>query len=200
MKTTPTIEQRLAELRQRIAAHQQERTTLTNQKRSRGEVQACMQRAAEGWREAGERTLRQQAREIAGGEAPQMLAEFVGINDRVSIGSALALVLGADAVATALQKYTEHIPEGLDKPAREARLAEIGAELDALEAEEERLIEEAEAAGEYIERRPDARPEIILGAIKPPPIRLHPTLYQGRNPPKDAPRTAASPYLGSSRP
>ena len=45
---------------------------------------------------------------------------------------------------------------------RPARLQHLRDELDKLERGEERLIREAEAAGEPLERRGDARPEIVL--------------------------------------
>ena len=47
---------------------------------------------------------------------------------------------------------------------RPARLQHLRDELDRLERGEERLIREAEAAGEPLERRGDARPEIVLAA------------------------------------
>ena len=45
---------------------------------------------------------------------------------------------------------------------RPARLQHLRDELDRLERGEERLIREAEAAGEPLERRGDARPELVL--------------------------------------
>lgn len=50
---------------------------------------------------------------------------------------------------------------------RPGKLAELDARVRELEAEEERLIEEAEAAGLEIARRPDASPEAILAVEWP---------------------------------
>jgi hypothetical protein len=67
------------------------------------------------------------------------------------------------AILDALPADADAIPMA-DRP---GHLAELDARVRELEAEEERLIEEAEAAGVEITRRPDASPEAILAVEWP---------------------------------
>ena len=56
------------------------------------------------------------------------------------------------------------IGEGIDNATRAAKLAELRAELDRLEREEERLLSGLESDAYVVRRRSNARPEILLGA------------------------------------
>jgi len=76
--------------------------------------------------------------------------------------SVFAAVLGPGRLAAALHEHIAHLPDGSTAAERTARVVAINAELDRLEADEERLIEASELAGAPIARRADARPEIIL--------------------------------------
>lgn len=72
----------------------------------------------------------------------------------------LVLLLGEEAVLDGLrQSILPHVPKRLDAAPRAKRRAEVFAELDRLEREEERLIMDS---GEVYPRRGDARPEIVL--------------------------------------
>lgn len=66
----------------------------------------------------------------------------------------------------ALLKAVEGRFGELTKEAREARLMELSTKLRALEVEEERLIRQLEAEGVVVDRRADARPEIVLGDLE----------------------------------
>jgi hypothetical protein len=74
----------------------------------------------------------------------------------------ICAALGRKALRALYQPALAALPAGLDKDAKAARLAEIATDLDRLEAEEERLICEAAEQGIDVQRRPDARPEIVL--------------------------------------
>ena len=68
-------------------------------------------------------------------------------------------MMGTAAVTKALLRGLDDIPEGLAPEARTNRLADIVAELRALEGSEETLIRES---GEDIARRADADPAVVL--------------------------------------
>lgn len=68
-------------------------------------------------------------------------------------------MMGTAAVTKALLRGLDDIPEGLAPEARTNRLADIVAELRALETSEEALIRES---GDAIARRPDADPAAVL--------------------------------------
>ena len=156
-------------LRARIAALQAERRTIALQARARAEVRAEIERTVAHWSLLGAATLTREVQRAALGAAPELLtAHGAGpaaggvANMRLDLGPLLVSVLGAAAVRKALLATLDAVPEGLDAEARAARLAEIDADLDRLEAEEEKLVEMSELDGDPIARRPDARPEIIL--------------------------------------
>lgn len=84
------------------------------------------------------------------------------IHVRINLLPIALRLLGPVAVKKALLAGLEYVPAGLEPDARAERLAAIGAELDALQTEEERLIREAAVMGEDIARRPDADPHYVL--------------------------------------
>lgn len=160
-------------IRGQIAALQMERNTLEHQPRSREEMRAIVTRYLDGAREQAATKLQQHLKEVAGGEHLRPLRAAVmpgayGVSD-AEVVPILALAMG-DALTEAVCAHLDAVPEGVDRATRTARTAEINAELDTLEAEEERLICEAEDRGETILRRADARPEIILGEHEVPPL------------------------------
>ena len=83
---------------------------------------------------------------------PGLLMDAVGFEP-----FAAALTAGLEDVVT-----TELTPEQV-----RVRLIEIGRDLDRLELQEEALIDKSERDGQPIERRPDARPEIVLALQEP---------------------------------
>lgn len=74
----------------------------------------------------------------------------------------VALCMG-DALAAGLTRLCADSGDGITSLEREQRLRDLGAELDRLEREEERLLDAMEVDGYIVRRRPDARPEIVLG-------------------------------------
>lgn len=151
-------------LRKRIAALQEERAELDQQKRSRAEVAAQLESLVASWGYTGTGMLTREAQRAATGAASEPLtlrtvapvaAGVAQIN--LNVGPLLVAILGTEAVKAALLASVCTIPEGMSSAARAARLAEISSELDKLETEEERICVETGA-----ERRPDARAEIVL--------------------------------------
>jgi hypothetical protein len=80
----------------------------------------------------------------------------------------VATILATDVrrgLAGAVEEHYQTVEPGLAADDRARRLAEIDAELQRLEVEEEGLIVGLAEAGVHIERRPDASPAAILGVI-----------------------------------
>lgn len=96
------------------------------------------------------------------GDFSDLLAVRVTAGSRVELAPMLAAVLGADALADSLCRNLVETSDGPSPAEREARIVEIGRELDELETQEEAQIEASEATGRPIARRGDARPEIVL--------------------------------------
>lgn len=190
-------------LRQQIADKQAERKALQAQTRSPAEVRVHVEKQVARWAEEATRQLRRDLTGAASGNPPELLEAFVNagsptIPATVTIAPILALMLGADMLKERILAHLDAVPECPDTPQRLARIEEIGRELDDLESEEERLICEAEERGEFILRRGDARPEIVLGEAEPVAPRVDPTKYLVSK--STAPQRAApSPYVGSGR-
>lgn len=164
-----THREEVAALRERITALQAERRTIELQARTRGAVRAEIERTVTDWQERGAAALTREVQRAALGATPDLLAVHGAgsaaggvAHVRLDLGPLLVSVLGAAAMRKALFATLEQVPEGLDAAARAARLVEIDAELDRLEAQEEQAIEMSELDGDPIERRGDARPEIVL--------------------------------------
>ncbi len=158
---------KLKPLRASIAALQSERAELRRQVRSRSEVAEHVGACVAEWQQEARRAGRYALLMLSQGDhMPLMQAPVSESSPQVpaeaDLGPLMVALLGADKVADVLLTEIDSIPEGMPCAARRARLEEIGAELLALETEEEHLITAAEEAGDYIARRPDARPEIVL--------------------------------------
>lgn len=151
--------QSIETLRLRIAALIAERHALRNAPPTTAEQRAnvrawCRAQAAEA--QAG------LAYRVETGDFADLLAVRVTGN-RVDLAPTLAALIGPDGLADALCKHIADTPDGMAAEDREARIVEIGRALDDLETQEERLIEASESAGRPVDRRGDARPEIVLG-------------------------------------
>ncbi|HEY0877862.1 MAG TPA: hypothetical protein VGE10_05370 [Zeimonas sp.] len=167
------IEQHMSDLRQQIAALQTERAELLALPRDRATVEAIIRQTVEHWQRDGEQHVaREIARTAAGG--PHALLVSRGVVPAthgapapfdLALGPLLTALLGADHVEAALLRYVESVPAGMPAAERETRLAEIAKTLDAIEAEEEKSIMLAAGEGISIARRPNARPEIVVGVL-----------------------------------
>jgi hypothetical protein len=168
---------KLEAVRVRIAALKSEAHEIERQPRSRAEVREKVHAQIDAWREQGRLEARRALSEIAYGITgiarlnARVHDEYVGIRTplgQADLGPALVGLLGAEVVGAFLLADLETIPEGLDRGERAARLAEIAAELDKLERDEEAIVCALEAEGEAVMRRADARPEIVLGTYEAP--------------------------------
>jgi hypothetical protein len=167
---TINTEAAIAKVRSRIHALHTERRALEGQPRSRQEVAERVRCAVSRWRDEARKDMELALREIAsGGFGAMLMAQVIparyGSSDAL-LGPVLALVLG-DTLTNAMLQHLEAVPEGMEAADRTARLTEISEELDALETEEEALICQGEDRGDFVLRRGDARPEIVLGTLDP---------------------------------
>ncbi len=158
----------VAALRKQIATLQAERNDLTASKRSRAEVATMLDATVSSWALTGHATLAREVNRAAAGLPVELLSLHGTVpiaatpgaaSVRLQAGPLLVALMGTDAIKSALAASLSAVPEGVPTAARLARIREIAMELDKLEAEEESLIEVADGA---IERRADARPEIVL--------------------------------------
>jgi len=138
-------------LRARIAIVQAERAALLRQKRNRAQVIQAIDDLVQHWAAEGADTVARELLRAAEGGPPDPLRL------KTDMGPMFAMLLGADAVRAALLSGIEAVPVGFDAQDRADKLVTLGVELDRLEKDEERLCE-----AEGIDRRPDARPEIVL--------------------------------------
>ncbi len=135
-------------LRKRIAALQAEKAELSTQKRSRQEVTILLESMIAQSFATGTATLERELGKAAIGEpfTPVLLTV-----------PTLVALLGTDTIKAAFCAPLASVPLGIPSAERIARLEVIGSELDDLEIREESICE-----SEGIERRENARPEIIL--------------------------------------
>jgi len=170
MSKPKTIAERIGDIRTRIAALSDERRELIVQQRNRAELRESINRLLSHWRDKGEAAIVRELQRAACGFAPEVLTIKGNAAVSVTPGNApLALDLGpllsalfADVLRSRIGELLEQVPEGVESATRRARTAEIDRKLDRLESEEESFIEQSEAEGTPIGRRPDARPEIVL--------------------------------------
>jgi hypothetical protein len=174
-----TLEEQLRDLRARIGLLKSEQQIVWQQARSRNEVCSEVRKKVAGWYANFERRSRLHLRQLAAGHMSVPLLRGDVYYDEVNLAEVLAGVVGPERIEAALLRHIDaEVPPGLDSAARSQRLFEIAAELDALEAEEEALIEASERTGAPLERRPDARPDVVLGVRDPVPPRVS-ALYMG---------------------
>lgn len=169
-----TYEQHVADLREQIAALQDERARLRALPRDRATVEQIVRQTVAAWHAEGSAHVERELSKVARGSAHALLVAqglvapstaSVPQPFALSLGPMLVAVLGAEAVERALLRFVDETPAGMPVHERDARLAEIADELDRLERDEEKTIVEAEREGEQIARRRNARPDIICRAV-----------------------------------
>lgn len=184
-----------------------ERAALTAQTRSRNEVRALVERQIAALQQQGQKQATRTLVRLAYGEMPTLLAaEVQGVFPQADLGAVLASMHAADELRKFLLAGIDEIPEGLDAANKAKRLQEIEAALLDLEREEEALIVESERNGDAVQRRRDARPEIVLGAKSYQPQAVPATSPYGSlvqdvvsQPPARHRGPVPSPYVGTSR-
>ncbi|GAB3647342.1 hypothetical protein [Ramlibacter alkalitolerans] len=188
------ISSQVAALRTQIAELQRERDALQRQRRSRAEVAAAVDQQIKEWAERGRGAFARAVVQLSEGlAASPVVLRTTGGADGVAhadLGPFLVACVGEVKVREAYLASLADMPEGLPRAARDTRLREIASRLDDLELQEEELVERSETSGDPIARRPDARPEVVLGA--PPangPSRRGPVREERE------PQRIESPYL-----
>jgi len=166
--TVARVRARVDALRRQIADLSRERAEIEAAppppEERRAALEACIAAIGARWRPTVD-PLSGHIGELA---APDLVA---GISTESALEGLLARLLGpalVDLLVEEIDRAPEGRAPGLPSAARPAKLAELEARIFALECEEERLIEEAEAAGITIERRADADPCAVLGLEVPP--------------------------------
>ncbi|MDT3679867.1 MAG: hypothetical protein ROZ64_13650 [Burkholderiaceae bacterium] len=165
-----TYEQHIGDLRQQIAALQADRDQLRALPRDRDDVASIIRGTVAGWQRDGEKHIRTEIARIAAGGAHSLFVArgvvptISGITSPfdLALGPFLVALVGAKQVQDVLVRHAEEARTGMPAAERETRLAEIAAELDRLERDEEQTIVVAAAEGIAIARRSNARPEVIL--------------------------------------
>lgn len=143
----------LEELRDQIRALQAERHTLVAQAPGRAALQARANALVDHLVETG-------GRRMLAGLLSAPMTPFKAPADQLP--ALLVTLLGADQVKAAFARLLKDVAEALPEPKRRARLAEVDADLDRQERDEESMICRLIAEGLQVSRRPDARPEIVL--------------------------------------
>lgn len=192
------LNEQVQDVRARIWLLREERDTVWNQARSRSEVHGYIRDKVAGWGQNFEKRERLNLRLLAAGHVGVDLLGENAYGREVGLGEALVALLGAEAVEAALTRHLNaEVPPGLDRAERSARLFQIEAEIEALEAEEETLIEASEETDRSIARRRDAKPHIVLGERDPVPQRRSPHYMGLDNAPPKRPPHAAYPSFPS---
>lgn len=153
--------QQIEALRAQIADARAELAILDGQPVSRADVADRVAAVARDLDSRAARWARIVQLRIAAGDSPTGSLSVQG--DQQALLMLLVSALGSDAIVSAVLRGIEaNVSPGLAPDAWRARRAELLAELDRLEFDEEGLIEASEAEGAPVARRADARAEIIL--------------------------------------
>lgn len=155
------------QIRARIATLKAERARIVGLPPARERAADVLERQLLVLAADGRERLQVQLRKLAAGTEPAaaLFRARVGSEyglEHASLGPLLCALLTPAVVMDALAPLLESMPAGISDDDRKARLAAIDAELWAAEIEEERLIVEAEARGEVVQRRGDANPAAVL--------------------------------------
>jgi hypothetical protein len=153
----------LDKLRGRIAATQAEIDGIDTTELSRGEMQTRAAAYAAELELDGIRILGRRLQEAARTGALGALLVPVGSD----AGPVLAALLGADALVARLAPALAAVPDCASRADRSARVAQLRADLLALEIEEEAAVCAAESRGEPVQRRPAADPAAVLWMPEP---------------------------------
>ena len=155
MRTTPTLHAKVELLRSKIVTLQAERLAIESQPRSRSEVVAFAKNYVADLVEKARREAHLFLVRVAAGGGVHTYG--------TDLPAVLAPAANADAMLAFLLADIGLVAVGLEPAQKAKRLAEIEQILYALEVQEEFEIDAIELeTGDYVLRRPDARPEIVL--------------------------------------
>lgn len=147
----------IEKIRNKIAALQAEKNSITDQPVSRAAVEQAVRDGVKDCESISEAQTLQTLQRLAAGHPAPLLSVREG--GTINLLPVFVRMLGTAAVTKALLRGLDDIPVGLAPDARTKRLAAITAELAALEITEEELIRDG---GEVTARRVDADPAAVL--------------------------------------
>lgn len=160
-------------LREQICELQEEYAQLKANTRNREEVIEHIDYMVRRWESSGQALIEREFGKSVLGEFSTPLTVKAGVplqaapsftHVSIDFGPILVAILGGEAVRNALAGFTGNIANGPNSCTRINRMFAIQQKLDALETEEERLI--VSLNGD-VDRRPNARTEIVLGTPLP---------------------------------
>lgn len=166
-----TLEAQVSDIRGDIRSLLAERANLAKHRFNRQETAARIESMVSGFEIEGRTAMQFALRSIAVGNERGDLLHLPGTPGAhgivsIPVGPLLVHMLGAGAVRNALLAELDAVPDLPPAAERAARINEIDAELDRLETAEEALIVESETTAHPIDRRADARPEIVLAVVE----------------------------------
>jgi len=156
-----TIQEKITQVRDHIAAIKSEQEAIEAQRRSRKEIGTHVDDSITHWSAAADAIIKTNMARAAAGYP----SEFLTVHVRgmaVDLGPLFVLLVGPDAVRKSLSKGLMTLPEGLSPLVRTRRLHELGESLHVAQQNEESLIREAEGMDEITLYRPDADPMYTL--------------------------------------
>ena len=158
-------QKKLSDVRGRIARTSNEINALQAIKRNRASVAATLDASVAGWLEKAKQIGRINAARSSAGEQTAFLtvnARVGGVAVAIDLGPIAVLLLGADAVNSALSAHLVGVPEGMPAGAKAKKIEQLTSALAAAQYEEEGIIRALEADGEIVTYRGDANPHYAL--------------------------------------
>ncbi len=170
MKQEPMNHEREAHaLRDQIATTKRKLAELDPNSRSASEVKSVLSKHLDALEAQGVAYLDNWADRLASGHNPEGLFVLTarGQPPRVDVGPLMVALIGRDRVEKlAAARTSAVVPDGPSASERSAAKVRALAELHALEVREEAAIRAAAMQGVVIDRRADARPDVVL-ALEP---------------------------------
>lgn len=99
---------------------------------------------------------------VSVGDFSEALTVWARPDGRIDLAPLMAALFGPDVLRAALMQHVGDLDSAATTADRRTRLAEVAARLDDLETAEENIICGLESQGLTVDRRGDARPEIVL--------------------------------------
>lgn len=198
----------ITQVRQRIAVCKVERVAVCAGPRSHAESRAIITEWCEAQALQGEVPIAHLVAGVAfGGGLDGLLKIRSRPGGEIDLGPVLAQMLGAEEMSARLCRHLDLSEDGLSAADCRLRLAELDAEIWALEVRDEAMVLDSEAAGAPIARRGDADPRAVvgiegevdeaddLGPLSSKPSRLRASPSE----PSPGARVAKSAYVAKSR-
>jgi len=158
-------QKQLGDVRARIARARDELESLSSIKRNRADVATSIEKTVASWLKKADQIGSTNTARLAAGDHAAFLtinARVAGVAVAIDLGPIAVLLLGADAVNTALSAHLAGIQEGVSAVAKAKKIDQLTVALDGAQYEEEGIIRTLEEAGETVAYRGDANPHYAL--------------------------------------